>query len=56
MVLARFYRLAPGLIERFYAGRLTAWDRARLLVGRPPVPLWRAARCVRERSGSGGKP
>ena len=37
-----------GLIERFYAGRLTLADRVRLLVGRPPVPVSRALRCVRE--------
>ncbi len=55
VVLARFYRLSPDLIERFYAGRLTAWDRARLVLGRPPVPVLRAARCLRERSGSGGR-
>jgi lycopene beta-cyclase len=50
VVLARFYRLAPGLIERFYAGRLTWRDRVRLLAGRPPVPVRRAARCLRERN------
>ncbi|MBC2665919.1 lycopene beta-cyclase CrtY [Novosphingobium flavum] len=38
-VLERFYRLAPGLIERFYAGRSTMTDKARILTGRPPVPL-----------------
>ena len=35
-VLARFYRLPDALIERFYALQLTAFDRARILVGRPP--------------------
>lgn len=35
-VLARFYRLPPALIERFYALELTSLDRARMLVGRPP--------------------
>jgi lycopene beta-cyclase len=48
LVLSRFYRLHEGLIERFYAGRLTLADRVRLLVGRPPVPVGRALRCVRE--------
>ncbi len=47
-VLARFYRLNEGLIERFYAGRTTLADRVRLLVGRPPVPVGRALRCLRE--------
>jgi lycopene beta-cyclase len=47
-VLARFYGLGQGLIERFYAGRLTLADRVRLLLGRPPVPIRSAARCLRE--------
>jgi len=38
-VFARFYRLEESLIERFYAGRSTLADRARILCGRPPVPL-----------------
>lgn len=38
-VLERFYRLPEPLIERFYAGRSTAADMARVLAGRPPVPL-----------------
>ena len=46
LVLQRFYRLSEPLIERFYAGRSTAVDRMRLLVGRPPVPVHRALRCV----------
>ena len=41
-VFARFYRLDQRLIERFYAGRSTMSDRARILCGRPPVPLSRA--------------
>ena len=36
-VLERFYDLSPGLIERFYAGRSSWADRARILIGRPPV-------------------
>jgi lycopene beta-cyclase len=38
-VFARFYRLDQRLIERFYAGRSTMADRARILCGRPPVPV-----------------
>ncbi|TCM19811.1 lycopene beta-cyclase [Novosphingobium sp. PhB165] len=38
-VLERFYRLPEPLVERFYAGRSTLADRARLLIGRPPVPV-----------------
>ena len=43
-VLERFYGLESGLIARFYAGRLRLADRARILVGRPPVPLGPAIR------------
>ena len=41
-ILERFYRLDPGLIGRFYAGRSTMTDKARLLMGKPPVPVGRA--------------
>lgn len=41
-VLQRFYRLDDDLVKRFYAGRSTALDKARTLIGRPPVPLGRA--------------
>lgn len=40
--LDRFYRLPDDTIARFYASRTTALDRARVLVGRPPVGIsWR---------------
>jgi lycopene beta-cyclase len=38
-VFERFYRLDERLIERFYAGSSTLPDRARVLCGKPPVPL-----------------
>tara|TARA_A100001391_G_scaffold83275_1_gene54489 strand:- start:30045 stop:31241 length:1197 start_codon:yes stop_codon:yes gene_type:complete len=41
-VFERFYRLSETLIERFYAGRSTLADRARVLAGKPPVPISRA--------------
>lgn len=41
-VLARFYRLDPALIGRFYAGRSTFLDKLRILTGKPPVPVSRA--------------
>jgi len=41
-IFARFYRLDAALIERFYAGQSTFADRARVLIGKPPVPLGRA--------------
>ncbi len=48
-VLQRFYGLGEGLIERFYADRLTPWDRLRLVTGRPPVPFFRGLACLPER-------
>jgi lycopene beta-cyclase len=45
-VFARFYRLDPRLIERFYAARSTLPDRARILCGKPPVPLGRALQAL----------
>lgn len=47
-VLQRFYRLPEPLIERFYAGRTTFADKARVLSGKPPVPIWRALRAAAE--------
>ena len=41
-VLEHFYRLSPAVISRFYAARLTAADKVRVLSGRPPVPIGRA--------------
>ncbi len=45
-VFERFYRLPAPLIERFYAARSTRADRARVLCGRPPVPVWGAVRAL----------
>jgi lycopene beta-cyclase len=45
-VLEHFYRLDEELIGRFYAGRSTLFDKARILSGRPPVPLLRAAAAI----------
>lgn len=41
-VLQRFYRLDAGLVRRFYAGQSTPWEKLRILVGKPPVPMQRA--------------
>ena len=50
-VLERFYRLPEPTIRRFYALELTALDRARILVGRPPRGMsWRAALALGEAS------
>ncbi|WP_172124292.1 MULTISPECIES: lycopene beta-cyclase CrtY [unclassified Devosia] len=48
LVLQRFYRLGEPLIERFYAGQTTPADMARILMGKPPVPIHRALPCLRE--------
>jgi lycopene beta-cyclase len=48
-VLERFYGLPEPLVARFYAMRLTAADGLRLLVGKPPIPIHRAIRCLWER-------
>lgn len=53
-VMRRFYRLSEPLVRRFYAGRSTTLDKARILTGKPPVPIHRALRQLR---GSGvGRP
>lgn len=41
-VMQRFYRLPAPLIARFYAGRPHLGDKARLLSGKPPVPVAQA--------------
>jgi lycopene beta-cyclase len=38
-VMQRFYKLPPGLVARFYAGQPTLYDMARVLTGKPPVPV-----------------
>ncbi|PKP92647.1 MAG: lycopene cyclase [Alphaproteobacteria bacterium HGW-Alphaproteobacteria-16] len=46
-ILERFYRLDAGLIARFYAGQSSMLDRARVLAGKPPVPVGRAIAAIR---------
>ncbi len=43
-VIERFYGLRPALVRRFYAGRSTSLDKLRTLVGKPPIPIVRAAK------------
>jgi lycopene beta-cyclase len=45
-VLRRFYGLPEPTIRRFYAGALTIADKARLLAGKPPVPILGAIRAM----------
>ncbi|MBU1348259.1 MAG: lycopene beta-cyclase CrtY [Alphaproteobacteria bacterium] len=51
-VLKRFYGLPEPLVRRFYAGRSTTLDKARILAGKPPVPIGLALKQLRE-SGQG---
>ena len=53
-ILERFYRLDESLIRRFYAARSTRMDKARILAGRPPVPIGRAMMAIAG-SGAGAK-
>ena len=46
-VMERFYRLPAPLIERFYAARLRLLDKARILSGKPPVPVGAAMKAAR---------
>ncbi len=45
-MLSHFYRLPQSLVERFYGDRLTLLDKARVLTGRPPVPIGRAVKAM----------
>nr|WP_288451999.1 lycopene beta-cyclase CrtY [uncultured Pseudomonas sp.] len=45
-VMQRFYGLSAGLIERFYAASNPWYDRARILIGKPPVPVDQAMRAA----------
>jgi lycopene beta-cyclase len=47
-IMQRFYTLNESLIERFYAGALTSADKARILIGRPPVSVFSALAMMRE--------
>jgi len=46
-VMQRFYRLPAPLIARFYAGATTLSDKARILSGKPPVPVLQALDAAR---------
>lgn len=52
-VLQRFYGLDQRLIERFYAGRTTMIDKARILSGKPPVPIGAALQVLMGRAVPG---
>ena len=46
-VIERFYRMRPNLVRRFYSGQSTFADKARILTGKPPVPIGRALMALR---------
>ena len=45
-IFEHFYRLPEPLIERFYAARSTLSDKARVLIGKPPIPIPAAVRAL----------
>ena len=48
-IFQRFYGLPERLIERFYACHSTLADKARVLIGKPPVSIPRAIRALASR-------
>lgn len=48
-IFEHFYRLPIDLVARFYAGTPSVADRARILSGRPPVPVGAAVRSLLRR-------
>ncbi len=45
-IFTHFYRLDEGLVSRFYAGKLTLFDKLRILTGKPPIPIFRALKVI----------
>lgn len=45
-ILERFYGLDAALVGRFYAGHSSLLDKARILTGKPPIPIGRAIRGI----------
>lgn len=41
-----FYHLPLPLIERFHGGKLRTWDKARLFLGKPTVPMVKAMKTL----------
>lgn len=53
LILEQFYRLPGGVIERFFAAKLTLADKAQIIAimaAKPPVPLGKAMSVFGERS------
>lgn len=51
-IFGRFYGLPEPLIERFYAGGSTLFDKLRVLSGKPPIPIHRGAKALLAKSPS----
>lgn len=51
-IFERFYRLPQPLIERFYAAKLKARDKARIVFGRPPVAIHKAVAAIPPRAAA----
>ena len=47
-VMERFYKLSDSLVENFYASDLTMLNKARLVVGKPPVPFFEGLSMIGE--------
>jgi lycopene beta-cyclase len=47
--MQRFYGLPEPLVARFYAARLHAFDKLRIVSGKPPVPLFAAVKAALDR-------
>lgn len=54
-VLRRFYGLPEGVVRRFYAGQSTLLDKARILTGKPPVPIGKAMTQLRDQMAGAGR-
>jgi lycopene beta-cyclase len=48
-IMQRFYTLSENLIRRFYACDLTIFDKARILIGKPPIAFFKAFTVLKER-------
>ena len=45
-IFQHFYRLDEALVGRFYGGKLTSFDKMRILSGKPPIPILRALKVI----------
>lgn len=49
-IMDRFYTLPEPLIQNFYRGKLSSLEKFKILALKPPVPLFKAMRCLSERT------